>query len=104
MHRFGKRDIDLKFEIAAGLGAAVVARLRGSGAAEKLAEKIAEARSARAALRSGAEIEAAEIEMNVFRRSSPPYPAPGGGMPPGPGTLKPNWSYIWRFFVSERTS
>ena len=66
-HRFGKRDLDLKFQVAARL--ALVGLARRVLAAKYLAEEIAEARSASAArAASTAKIESAEIEMNVFRR------------------------------------
>ncbi len=104
VHGFGKRDVDLIFQIAAGL--AFLPSLRGIRSAKKLAEEVAETGPARAALgtRAAAKIESAEIEMDVLRSPAARSPLPGPEPPPAPGVLNPNWSYIWRFLVSESTS
>ena len=65
-HGFGERDLDLKFQIAAGFALRRLARR--ALPAEYLAEKIAEAGPATASRTAAAEIESAEIEMDVFRR------------------------------------
>src|SRR6202034_3807855 len=69
-HGFGECDVDLIFEVGAGL--VLVSCGCGSGPAEKLAEEVAETRTASGGALSGpaAKIEAAEIEMNIFGRNA----------------------------------
>ena len=71
-HRFRKRNVDLIFQIGPRL--LFHSLLRRILAAEKLAEQIAETRSAaarpRSAASASAKIKSAEIEMNIFRRAA----------------------------------
>ena len=90
-HGFGKCDVDLIFEIGAGVR--FIRGLRGIRAAEKLAEEVAETRATASASGTGsgparsAEIEPAEIEMNVFGGSAA-IPAAGRRSATGPGDVE----------------
>ena len=104
VHGLGKGDVDLDIRdrCPARAPVAACAALR---AAEKLAEEIAETGPAACSgAGAAAKIESAEIEVNVLRACRHRNRRAGRRTPPGPGTLNPNWSYIWRFLVSERTS
>ncbi len=66
-HRLRKRNINMKFEISAGL--AFLRRLRRIRAAKKLAEEVAKACASARALRAlAAKIKSAKIEVDVLGR------------------------------------